>query len=95
METLFYDSRIDRARPDLTAAAMADGEVCDDPETCRKGRVWLGWYAGGVVAVMFAAAILGGAVTARHQQASEFAYARDEAALQMAQTFADAVPRGY
>ncbi len=79
----------------MTTDMSADVDVCDDPETCRKGRLWLGWYAAGLVAVMFVAAVAGGVATQGGRQASDFTYARDDAALQVAQTFADAVPRGY
>jgi hypothetical protein len=79
----------------MTTEATTDVEMCDDPETCRKGRVWLAWYAGGLVAVMFTAAIMGGAVMKSHGEATEFAYARDDAAVAMAQTLADSLPRGY
>jgi len=73
----------------------AEDEICDDPETCRKGRVWLGWYAGVLVAFMIGAAIAGDAATQGQSQASEFAYARENAALQVAATFADTIPHGY
>jgi hypothetical protein len=79
----------------MTTDTTTDAEMCDDPETCRRGRVWLAWYAGGLVAVMFVATLIGGAVTQGQKQATEFAYARDDAAVAMAQTFADSLPRGY
>ncbi len=75
--------------------AIVDGQPADDPEICRKGRVWLGWYAGVLAAVTVAVTIAGDVATHRHSQAADFAYARNNAALQVAETFADALPRGY
>ena len=67
----------------------------DDAETCRKGRVWLGLYAGALAGFTAAATIAGYAVTSAHDQASDFAYTRNDAALQVAATFAGSLPRGY
>lgn len=75
--------------------ANTDTDICDDPETCRRGQIWLGWYAGGLVAAIIVAAIFSGAVIQGQRQASDFAYARDDAALQVAETFSGAMPRGY
>ena len=69
--------------------------AADDPETCRRGRVCLGWYAGALAGLVAAALIAGYAAAPGRGQASDFAYARNDAALQVAATMADSFPRGY